>query len=218
MSRGKGAEPAFYAVCNDRRTLLTLVNLGSIDLHPWLSHRGSLESPDWAILDLDPKEAPFSDVVKIARALGRLLRGIGIEPSLKTSGSTGLHVCIPLKPGYTYDQSRMFCETVARVVVREHPTSPRWTGGESTRRESLRRFPAEPPRADRGAALRDPARRGGIRLDAPRLDELEGDLKISDFTLLTAPARVEKIGDLFRTALRQPQDLTKAIRALSRQL
>jgi bifunctional non-homologous end joining protein LigD len=49
-------------------------------------------------------------------------------------------------------------------------------------------------------------------------DELEGDLKISDFTLLTAPARVEKIGDLFRTALRQPQDLTKAIRALSRQL
>ena len=215
----EGAEPAFYAVCNDRRTLLTLVNLGSIDLHPWLSHRGSLESPDWAILDLDPKEAPFSDVVKIARALGRLLRGIGIEPSLKTSGSTGLHVCIPLKPGYTYDQSRMFCETVARVVVREHPDVATVDRAVSRRAgkvyvdflQNRREQTVVPPYVIR------PVEAASVSMPLA-WDELEGDLKISDFTLLTAPARVEKIGDLFRTALRQPQDLTKAIRALSRQL
>jgi bifunctional non-homologous end joining protein LigD len=215
----EGAEPSFYAVCNDRRTLLTLVNLGTIDLHPWLSHRGSLESPDWAILDLDPKEAPFSDVVKVARVLGRLLRGIVIDPYLKTSGSTGLHVCIPLKPGYTYDQSRMFCEALARVVVREHPDIATVDRAVSRRAgkvyvdflQNRREQTVVPPYVIR------PVEAASVSM--PLLwDELEGDLQISDFTILTAPARVEKMGDLFRTALRQPQDLTKAIRALSRQL
>ena len=215
----EGEEPTFYAVCNDRRTLLTLINLGTIDIHPWLSHRGSLESPDWAILDLDPKEAPFGDVVKIARALGRLLRGIGIEPYLKTSGSTGLHVCIPLKPGYTYDQSRMFCEAVARVIVREHPDIATVDRAVSRRAgkvyvdflQNRREQTVVPPYVIR------PVEAASVSMPLA-WDELEGDLAISDFTLLTAPARVEKIGDLFRTALRQPQELTKAIRALSRQL
>ena len=215
----EGEEPTFYAVCNDRRSLLTLVNLGTIDLHPWLSRRGSLESPDWSILDLDPKEAPFSNVVKIARVLGKLLRGIGIEPYLKTSGSTGLHVCIPLKPGYTYDQSRMFCEAIARLVVREHAdiatvdrvVSKR--GGRvyvdflQNRREQTV-VPAYVVRPVEAASVSMPL----------AWDELEGELRISDFTIATAPSRVERTGDLFRTALRQPQDLANAIRALSREI
>ncbi|MGA2639849.1 MAG: non-homologous end-joining DNA ligase [Spirochaetia bacterium] len=215
----EGAEPSFYAVCNDRRTLLTLVNLGTIDLHPWLSRRGSLDSPDWAILDLDPKEAPFSNVVKVARIFGKLLRGIGIEPCLKTSGSTGLHVCIPLKPGFTYDQSRMFCEALARVVVREHPDLATVDRAVSRRAgrvyidflQNRREQTVVPPYVVR------PVEAASVSMPLS-WDELEGDLQIGDFTILTAPARVEKMGDLFRTALRQPQDLTRAIRALSRQL
>jgi bifunctional non-homologous end joining protein LigD len=212
-------EPTFYAVCNDRRTLLTLINLGSIDLHPWLSRRGSLDSPDWAVLDLDPKEAPFSDVVKVARILGKLLRGIGVEPYLKTSGSSGLHVCIPLKTGYTYDQSRMFCEALARLVVREHPDLATVDRAVSRRggkvyvdfMQNRREQTIVPPYVAR------PVEAASVSM--PLLwDELEGELKISDFTIANAPARVERTGDLFRTALRQPQDLTKAIRALSRQL
>ena len=124
----KGEEPVFYAMCNNRGALLTLINTGSIDLHPWMSRKGSLDSPDWAFIDLDPKEASFSDVVRIARAVGKLLRGLGIEPYLKTSGSTGLHVCIPLASGYTFEQSRMFCEAVARLVVpRARGHLPRWS-------------------------------------------------------------------------------------------
>ncbi len=215
----EGAEPSFYAVCNDRRTLLTLVNLGTIDLHPWLSRRGSLDSPDWAIMDLDPKEAPFSSVVKAARSLGKLLRGIGIEPYLKTSGSTGLHVCIPLKPGFTYDQSRMFCEALARVIVREHPDLATVDRAVSRRAgrvyidflQNRREQTVVPPYVVR------PVEAASVSMPLS-WDELEGDLQISDFTILTAPARVERTGDLFRTALRQPQDLSKAIRALGRQL
>ncbi len=215
----EGEEPTFYAVCNDRRTLLTLVNLGTIDLHPWLSRRGSLDSPDWSILDLDPKEAPFSSVVKIARILGKLLGGIGIEPYLKTSGSTGLHVCIPLKPGYTYDQSRMFCETIARLVVREHADLATVDRAVSRRggrvyidflqnRREQTVVPAYVVRPVEAASVSTPI----------AWDELEGELQNSHFTLATAPARVERMGDLFRTALRRPQDLGKAIRALSREL
>lgn len=203
-----GEDPTHYIICNDRRTLLTLVNLGTIDLHPWLSRRGSLDSPDWAILDLDPKEAPFANVIKVARIVGKLLRGLGLEAYLKTSGSTGLHVCIPLKPGYTYEQSRMFCEAVARLVVRDHgdiATVERVMSRRAGRiyvdfLQNRREQTVVPPYVVR------PVEAASVSMPLA-WDELEGDLRIEDFTLATAPARIEKTGDLFRTAFSQAQDL-----------
>ena len=108
-------------ICNDVRTLIYLINLGSIELHPWLSRRGSLDSPDFAVLDLDAKETTFGNAKRVARTAGKVLRGIGLDPALKTSGATGLHIYVPLIPGYGYDQARLFMEAVARVVAREHP-------------------------------------------------------------------------------------------------
>ncbi|HEY7700566.1 MAG TPA: DNA polymerase ligase N-terminal domain-containing protein, partial [Vicinamibacteria bacterium] len=109
-----------YIICNDRDTLIWMVNLASIDLHPWLSRRTSRDMPDWVVFDLDAKKAPFADVVKIARTVGRVLRGIGLRPYLKTSGATGLHVFLPVKPGYSYGQTSTFCEAVATHVAFEH--------------------------------------------------------------------------------------------------
>ncbi len=204
-----------YIVCNDRRTLLVLINTGSIDLHPWLSRKDTLESPDWTVLDLDPKGAPFEDVARIARDAGKLLRGIGLEPYLKTSGSTGLHICIPLKPGYTYDQSRMFAEAVARILIRDHPriaTIERVVGRREGKvyidfLQNRREQTIVPPYVVRPVEA--------ATVSMPILwDELD-DVHLSDFTLRTAPDRVEKVGDLFRTALRSPQDLGPAIDALS---
>jgi bifunctional non-homologous end joining protein LigD len=97
-----------------------MANLGSIDLHPWLSRRRSQDSPDWAVIDLDPDESPFPQVVKVARSLGKLLRGIGLRPYLKTSGASGLHIYIPLGPGHTYEHAVRFCEGVARLVAKAH--------------------------------------------------------------------------------------------------
>jgi bifunctional non-homologous end joining protein LigD len=215
----QGEEPLFYIMCNDRRTLLTLINLGSIDIHPWMSRKDSLDSPDWAFLDLDPKEATFSSVVKIARSLGKLLRGLGIEPYLKTSGSTGLHVCIPLKPGYTYAQSRMFCEAVARLIVRDNGDIATVERVVSQRRgkvyidflQNRREQTIVPPYVVR------PVEAASVSMPLA-WDELEGEFRLEDFTLVTAPARVERTGDLFRTALSAPQDLAPAIEGLAKYL
>jgi bifunctional non-homologous end joining protein LigD len=215
----EGEESVLYAMCNNRGALLTLINTGSIDLHPWMSRNGTLDSPDWAFIDLDPKEASFSDVVRIARTVGKLLRGLGIEPYLKTSGSTGLHVCIPLKAGYSFEQSRMFCEAVARLVVREHGDIATVERAVSRREgrvyvdflQNRREQTIVPPYVVR------PVEAASVSMPLA-WDELEGEFVLSDFTLKSAPSRIERTGDLFRTALTGPQDLAPAIEALGKYL
>ncbi|UCG86325.1 MAG: DNA ligase D [Gemmatimonadota bacterium] len=110
-----------YFVADDLESLLYIINLGTIPLHIWSSHVAALETPDWCVLDLDPKEAPFSDVVKIARALRSLCHEIELPSFIKTSGSSGLHVLIPLGHQCTYEQSRTLGQLLARVIVAELP-------------------------------------------------------------------------------------------------
>ncbi len=110
-----------YFVCDDLESLLYVVNMGTIPLHLWSSRVESLQHPDWCILDLDPKEAPFADVVRIARALRALCEEIGLESFIKTSGSSGLHVLLPLGRECTYDQSRALAQLLASVVAAELP-------------------------------------------------------------------------------------------------
>lgn len=110
-----------YFVADDEETLLYLINLGSIPLHVWASRIATLQTPDWSILDLDPKGAPFSDVVRIAGAIRALCEDLGVPAFPKTSGATGLHVLIPLGRQCTYAQSRMLAELIARIVVQELP-------------------------------------------------------------------------------------------------
>jgi bifunctional non-homologous end joining protein LigD len=184
-----------------------------------MSRKGSLDSPDWAFIDLDPKEAPFSRVVRIARTVGKLLRGLGIEPYLKTSGSTGLHVCIPLMAGYSFDQSRMFCEAVARLVVREHPDIATVERAVSKREgrvyvdflQNRREQTIVPPYVVR------PVEAASVSMPLA-WDELEEEFAISDFSLKSGLARIEQTGDLFRIALTSPQDLAPAIEALGKYL
>lgn len=208
--------PVLHHVIDDLEMLLHTINLGSIDLHPWLSRCGTLDQPDWAVLDLDPKSAPFGDVVRIARAAGRLLRGIGLRPLLKTSGKSGMHVFVPLRPGYSYDHARMFTEAVARVLVRELPdiaTVERLPGQRDGKvyldflqnRRSQTIVPPYAVRPVRGATVSTPL----------QWDELEhDDLAPRNFTIHTVPLRVARHGDLFRKALEDRQDLLPAIAAL----
>src|SRR4029077_2267775 len=107
-----------YFVCDDEESLLYIANLGSIPLHIWASRVGSLEVPDWCVIDLDPKEAPFSDVIRTAQVLHRLCESIGLPNYVKTTGKTGLHILLPLGRQCTYAQSRTLGELLARVVLR----------------------------------------------------------------------------------------------------
>ncbi len=212
---GKEGEVTRLTIANDRDTLLYLANLGSIDLHPWMSRRQSIDSPDYVVVDLDPKEAPFENVVRIAREVGRLLRGIGLRPLLKTSGASGLHIVVPLVPGYTYDHSRMFCEGVARVVARELgdiATVERKLanrGGKvyvdfGQNRAGQTIVPPYVPRPVPGASVSCPL----------EWDELDFELSPRMFTIETIFERLEERGDLFRPLLGDLQDLMPAIEAL----
>jgi bifunctional non-homologous end joining protein LigD len=114
-----GGREIDYFVCDDEASLLYVINLGTIPLHVWSSRVGSLQRPDWCILDLDPKGAPMGNVVKVALAARRLCDEIELKAYLKTSGSTGLHVLIPLGRQCTFEDGRMLGELLARVLVAE---------------------------------------------------------------------------------------------------
>lgn len=106
-----------YFVCDDVESLLYVVNMGTIPLHVWGSRIADLQHPDWCILDLDPKGAPFGHVVKVARAIRELCAEIELPAFPKTSGSSGLHVLVPLGRRLTFEQCRTLAELLARLVV-----------------------------------------------------------------------------------------------------
>ena len=108
-----------YFICDSEEALLYIANMGSIPIHMWASREGSLELPDWCVMDLDPKEAPFSDVIRCAQVLHRVCESVGLPSYVKTTGKTGLHILLPLGRQCTYEQSRMLGELLARCVLRE---------------------------------------------------------------------------------------------------
>ena len=110
-----------YFVVDDVESLRYVANSGAIPLHLWASRLGSLERPDWLVLDLDPKGAPFTDVVKVARALHRILDELELPSYPKTSGATGLHILIPLGARYVDDEVRTFARLLAVLGVEAEP-------------------------------------------------------------------------------------------------
>ena len=214
-----GRPEARYIVCGDRDTLLYMVNLGSIDFHPWLSGVDDLDAPDWAVIDLDAKASSFAKVVRVARTLNKVLDGIDAAGYPKTSGKSGMHVYVPLAHGHTFDQARMFCEGLARVVVREHRDIASVERSAAARGDRVyvdfmqnrRQQTVVPPYAVRPVA--------GATVSTPlSWDELDADLAPERFTIDTVPERLTRTGDLFRDALANRQDLAAAADNLARYL
>ena len=110
-----------YFVCDDVASLLYVINLGSIPLHIWSSRAPTLERPDWCVLDLDPKGAPFEQVVEVALEARKLSERIELPLFVKTSGSSGLHLLVPLGRQCTHEQARSFGELLARYLVSRLP-------------------------------------------------------------------------------------------------
>lgn len=114
-------DETLYFVCDNLESLLYLVNLGSIPFHIRSSRLQSLQAPDWCVLDLDAKDAPFSHVIEVARAIHQLCTAIGLPAFAKTSGATGMHVLLPMSGQSTHEQGRMLGELLARLVVSRVP-------------------------------------------------------------------------------------------------
>jgi bifunctional non-homologous end joining protein LigD len=204
-----------YFIVDDRESLRYVVNLGTIPLHLWSSRVTSLDNPDWLVLDLDPKGAPFTDVVKVARALHGILDNLGLPSCVKTSGATGLHIVLPLGAGYDYEVTRTFARLLAVMGVEAEPEI-------STI--------ARPLRSRGGKVYIDFGQNGrgqtvvapfsarplpGAPVSCPlRWEEVTAKLDPRRFTIETTPARLEKIGDPLAPVLTGRIDVAATLRRL----
>jgi bifunctional non-homologous end joining protein LigD len=109
-----------YVLCNDLDTLVWLGNLAALEIHMTLSSANFFETPDLVLFDIDP-EAPlgFDDVVNVALMLKEKLDGLGVHSYIKTSGKKGVHTVVPVKEGYTFQQTREFAHKIGKQLAKE---------------------------------------------------------------------------------------------------
>jgi bifunctional non-homologous end joining protein LigD len=110
-----------YGVYTNVASLLHFVNLGTIEQHPWHSTTKRLDKPDWIAIDLDPKKAPWENVLQVALMVKEVADEIGLEVFPKTSGSSGLHLYVPLKPANDYEKVAEFARLFASEVAQRAP-------------------------------------------------------------------------------------------------
>jgi bifunctional non-homologous end joining protein LigD len=208
-----------YFVLDDLPSLIYVINLGTIPLHVWSSRVSALERPDWCILDLDPKGAPLTDVVKIARHLHGLCRDVGLPTYVKTSGSTGLHVLIPLGARYTYEQSRTLAELLARFTVKSLPNVATIVRSVGDREGKVY---VDYLQNGHGRLLVGPFSARplpGAPVSMPlQWSQVTARLKLERFNLRTARPQLVKRGDPLAAVLNETIDMLAAIEALQHEL
>jgi bifunctional non-homologous end joining protein LigD len=203
-----------YIICNDRATLIYLANLASIDQNPWMSRVGSLDNPDFALIDLDPTEGcPYSQIVEAAQLVKKTLDSIGLAGYPKTTGGDGMHIYIPLEPIYTFEQVRSFAELLSILVVNQNPdlfTTPRAV---SRRKKAKVYFDyLQISSAKTIAAPYVLRAHPGAPVSTP-LDwsEVKPGLDPAQFNIHNAMDRFDRTGDLFEAVLTKPQRLEPAL-------
>jgi bifunctional non-homologous end joining protein LigD len=203
-----------YIICNDRATLIYLANLASIDQNPWMSRVGSLDNPDFALIDLDPTDGcPYNQIVEAAQLVKKTLDSIGLAGYPKTTGGDGMHIYIPLEAVYTFEQVRSFAELLSILVINQNPnlfTTPRTVASRKKAKVyfdylqiSSAKTIAAPYvlRAHPGAPVSTP-------LD---WSEVKAGLDPEQFNIRNAMERFARTGDLFEGVLTKPQRLEPAL-------
>jgi bifunctional non-homologous end joining protein LigD len=206
-----------YIVCEDAQALAFLANLGTIPIHIWSSRVETLQRPDWCLLDLDPKGAPFEHVIQLARSIHELCGVIDLPCFPKTTGSTGLHVLIPLGRQCTYEQSRMLGNLLARVIHDQHPEISTTARSLSARGGKVYLDFLQNRHGQLLVAPFSVRPLPGASVSMPlRWSEVTKKLDNTAFTIKNALARLEKLGeDPLRPVLEMKPDLTAALARLA---
>lgn len=206
-----------YLVGKDEATLLYMANLGCIEMNPWSSTVRKPDNPTFCIIDLDPDKNTFDQVIETAQLTKQLLDDMGVPSYCKTSGSTGLHIYIPLGNKYNYDQSKEFAHIIVTLI---HAELPDYTSLERTVRARKGKmyldFLQNRPHATIAAAYSVRPKPGATVSMPLHWDEVKKGLKISDFTLFNAIERIHELGDIFKPVLGKGIDLKKVIDTLSK--
>ena len=185
-----------YAVFTTVGSLLHFVNLGTIEQHPWHSTIKHLDKPDYLMLDLDPKEAPWKNVLEVALVCREVLDELGLPAFPKTSGSSGIHVYLPLKPKYDYSKIAEVAMALANEVAGRVPKIA--TTQRSLAKRQKQQVYVDAMQNARGKTIAAPysARaRANATVSMPLTwKQIEREVKISDFTIESVPALVKKSG------------------------
>jgi len=206
-----------YFVCNSLSALLHLTNLGSIEHHPWPSRIDDLESPDYVFFDLDPTEtATYETVIEVARAILKLLDSAGLRAFLKTSGSKGMHLWLPLERDYDFEHARAFAEIVARVIHARLPEKTTLVRMVDKRPEGSIYLDYSQNAYGRPLATVYSVRpRPQATASAPlEARELRKGLRPEKFTISTMPSRLGKKGDLWAEFWESRQRIETALEKL----
>lgn len=191
-----------FLVCTDEASLLFIASLGCIEMNPWSSRTDKPDHPDWSIIDLDPDNNPFEQVVETAQVVKKVFDAIEVPCYCKTSGSTGIHIYVPLGAKYTYEQSKEFARVIAKIVHKELPVYTSIERKTADRKGKLYiDFLQNRPQATIAGpySLRP---KPGATVSMPlHWDEVKPGLQIKDFNLLNAVGRLHTQGDLFKGVL-----------------
>lgn len=198
-----------YAVYSTTASLLHFVNLGSIEHHPWHSTIKHLSKPDWIAIDLDPKKAPWENVLQTALVLKEVVDEIGLTAFPKTSGSSGLHIYVPLKPTNEYEPSAEFAKLLAGEVARRAPQIA--TVERSIAKRKTTQVYVDWMQNARGKSLAS-AFTARAKPKAPvsmplTWKQVERGVKISDFTIMNAVEILKKRSDSWATFFQSRQAL-----------
>lgn len=208
-----------YVVVDDAASLRYIVNLAAIPLHLWGSRASSLEHPDWLVLDLDPKGAPFTDVVRVARALRRILDELELASFVKTSGATGLHILLPLGARYTWEETRTFARLLATLGIEATPDIATMA---RPLRERAGKVYIDWLQNVQGQTIAAPFSvrpLPGATVSCPlRWDEVTARLDPRRFTIATVPKRFARTNDPVAPVLGSAVDIPAALRRLERRV
>jgi len=198
-----------YAVYSTTASLLHFVNLGTIEQHQWHSTVKHLDKPDWIAIDLDPKKAPWENVLQVALVVKEVTDEIGLQAFPKTSGSSGIHIYVPLKPTNGYEQVAEFAKllsgevarrapkiaTVERTIAKRKPTQVYVDWMQNARGKSL-------------ASVFTARARAKATVSMPLTwKQVERGVKITDFTITNVPDLLNKKGDPWATFFDERQKL-----------
>jgi bifunctional non-homologous end joining protein LigD len=205
-----GGEKQRRYVGGDLLTLLYTIQLGAISVDPWHCRVQSLEYADYTIIDLDPgPRANFARVIQVARWAKEAIDGFGLNAAIKTSGSSGLHIYLPLPPRTPNEAATLVAQMIATKVAQSHPKeatierSVKARGGATVYVDYLQNIQGKTVagpycvRAKPGATVSTPL----------KWSELTDDLDPRDFHIGNAPERFERIGDIWDEAMRKNNSL-----------
>jgi bifunctional non-homologous end joining protein LigD len=202
-----------YLVGTDEASLLWMNSLGCIEINPWFSRAQTPDNPDYCVIDLDPDKHTYDQVVQAALEVKKVLDAIDVPAYPKTSGSTGMHIYIPLEGKYSYDQSQMFANIIVKLV---HKQIPDFTSLERSIAARKGKMYLDFLQNRPGATIAGPYSlrpKPGATVSMPLTwDEVKPGLTIQHFNIHNALDRLKETGDLFHGVLGEGIDLEKTLK------